>query len=243
MPELFHDLSPWWRFRISWARHRKAISESAALMIALFAAAAAVYSGWVAEKARREAFNTAMSSLAIQQQSMDADERPYVFIRKMKWETIVSDTKSPGTVSSWDDLKIPPGMFVHTYLTFAAVGRTPAVDVRVQAVCQLVDHAHSNDDVQIFNDEKSATLIHPFLFSEEQTDDVGVCNTLNKESLITGPDVAFVKLYGQVYYHEISHSEAVHHTPFCFENDGNLPFRKNTTGVLKYCRAKLPRVD
>jgi hypothetical protein len=206
----------------SWyERRRKEINDNVGLIIALSAAGAAIWSGYVAQKAREESkaaadtaiglqeksfteqLKSARDSLRIQQGSVDAqiksmvlDERPYIMV----------DYDRVEMHSNEDEV----------YIKITALGRTPPVGITLDIRCTELGEPSSKT---FRRDAVEANAL--FVYSGQSFYPLVDCHRDPNEKQ-TGELLTEGWAYGVVRYQDIF--KKLHYTKFCFNF---LPSKRN----------------
>ncbi len=98
-------------------RNRKVVNENLGLIIAVFAAGAAIWSGWIARRA-----------LAVQSEATRLEYRPYVSVRFTKASFVKPQRFADGKI-------MPESSGYEVAVQIASIGKTPAKNLRVQGFC------------------------------------------------------------------------------------------------------------
>jgi hypothetical protein len=196
---IFPDLSTFRkRVAYNYDQHRKTINENLGLIIALLASAAAVWSGYEAHKSRQEARNAADKSLAIQQQSVDAQ------IEAMRLE------QRPYVEAQFQNLSF--GFDGYSFnIRLTSKGNTPAVNVHLLPYCtnksdgeEVLDFKTLPQRPDLQSTEKQNPLNTQYLMPQSSTSVPCNIQELSLSSRVIGV-VSYTDLFNQN-----------HHTPFCF---------------------------
>lgn len=209
----------WFRYVFGWfGRGRKVINESAGLMIAALAAAAAIWSGYEAQRGRLDALET-----------MRIDERPYV-----------------GTsLDSLDPAFAPDHVQLMTWVKITTYGRTPAIHVDYLYFCAPIDDVilqkQGFDQYVALGDlmeatkrsaKKKAYDAGPYVLNVGESERLGCLINLDRL------DRRALLLFGSVYYEDIFRDSA-HYMPFClmvqYDHDALMAEKVPKVQWIRHC--------
>lgn len=206
--------SIWRRIHAYYGKEQKAINENLGLIVALLAAAAAIWSGYEAHHGRLDAAEIGRGMLQAHIAATQLDERPFVVPSATGWNLEARE----GLQST----------IVHVLLKARASGRTPAFDVAIREACVLDPGAFTH--LPDFSSLEPAFQLSPILANAEESPmDCPVTR---------GPsDQGYIRAYGELLYVDLF--KQPHTTTFCFViEDDHGPAKQK--GKLEPCFGFVP---
>lgn len=202
------------RIRSYYRRERKTINENFGLIVALLAAAAAVWSGYEAHLGRIEAATLSRDMLQAHVEATRLDERPFIVPIATGWKL---DTRV-GTQSA----------VILLALKARATGRTPAFDVNIREACILDPNSFTH--LPDFSALEPAFQLSPILVSNQESSmDCPVTRDLREQG--------YVRAYGELLYVDLFRQK--HSATFCFVVEDDHADAKNK-GRLEPCFGFVP---
>jgi hypothetical protein len=224
-------LNNWWNL---YEQHRHFINENFGLVIALFAAVAAFWTGYEARHARLEATEIGKQSLEKQQASVDAqkksvdaqiqamqlDERPFIRVDAAE----IKEGTQPSLI---DRTHIDT---FNTAMKYSVSGKTPAINIRFffgydDGYLPEVE-IHKRLQIVRQNEGYTESLLYPDNF---------VSSDLTYPRKPEG-----ITVYGFVVYNDLFHVS--HRTEFCY-NAYNFPKASKGTHFPVPCTNFIPEIN
>jgi len=186
------------------------------LFITFAAVAAAYWTGWEAHNSRLESAIWAKDAVSAQFESIQREQRPYVFA-------------TPGELK----IKVDNGA-ITAFASFVPVvnGRTPAVAVEVKALCYIFPQ-YRKGTVDLSAVESH--IITAFVKTDSALEPIEYpCQDYDTRMAQFNHPTGLLQIMGDITYHDILTPEKVHHSPFCFDR---IIFTINGHTPLKACNA------
>jgi hypothetical protein len=204
----------WHRIHSYYRSEQKTINENLGLIVALMAAAAAIWSGFEAHRARLDSADIGRGILQTQIDAMQLDERPFLV----------------ATASGWK-LEAKRGLqstVVQVSLKAIASGKTPAFDVAIREACLLDPNpfTHLPDSSSL----EPAFQLSPILANREES-------AMDCPVTRLPTDQGYIRAYGELLYSDLFKRK--HSTTFCFViEDDHAAIRQK--GKLEPCFGFVP---
>lgn len=206
--------SLWERIHSYYRREQKAINENLGLIVALMAAAAAIWSGFEAHKARLDSAEIGRGILQTQIDAMQLDERPFLVAAASGWK-LEAQRGLQSTV-------------VQISLNARASGKTPAFDVAIREACVLDPNSFTH--LPDFSLLEPSFQLSPILANHEES-------AMDCPVTRMPKDQGYIRAYGELLYSDLFKRK--HTTTFCFviEDDHTAVRQK---GSLEPCFGFVP---
>lgn len=205
---------PWERIHSYYRREQKAINENLGLIVALLAAAAAIWSGFEAHKARLDSAEIGRGILQAHIDATQLDERPFLVAAESGWKL----EAHPGLQST----------VVQISLKARASGKTPAFNVAIREACVFDPNPFTH--LPDFSSLEPAFQLSPILSNQEESAmDCPVTRVPN--------DQGFIRAYGELLYSDLFKRK--HSTTFCFVIEDDHTARREK-GNLEPCFGFVP---
>lgn len=202
------------RIRTYYRRERKTINENFGLIVALLAAAAAVWSGYEAHLGRIDAAKLGHDMVQAHVEATRLDERPFIVPMATGWKV---DSRV-GTDSA----------VILLSLKARVTGRTPAFDVNIREAC-IIDPNSFTHLPDFFSLEPAFQLAPILAGTEESSMDCPVTRDLREQG--------YIRAYGELLYVDLFKQK--HSATFCFVVEDDHTGAKNK-GKLEPCFGFVP---
>ena len=205
---VLHRISSYYR------QERKAINENFGLIVALLAAAAAVWSGYEAHLGRIDAAKLGRDMLLAHVEATRLDERPFIVPIATEWKL---DTR----VRTHSQV-------ILLSLKARATGRTPAFDVNIREACILDPNSFTH--LPDFSSLEPAFQLSPILIgNQESAMDCPVTRGVGEQG--------YIRAYGELLYVDLFRQK--HSATFCFVAEDDHADARNQ-GKLEPCFGFVP---